>query len=818
MRVVKNHIKLGKLCLAVLALILIGGQAWGATLYVSKIGGEIKYRSAAWPDADNGTVPSPNDLQAVVDASSGNDVIILSGGAVGGAGVSYLGAELDSDSAMVLNKALNFRGCKSTDLGYAEHGGLVTLDGNGAAATLLSLNIAASTIENFKVGNVSSAAQYHSVLVNIAGCTIQDIFSFNALGANSGGIAFNKATTILNVKVENCNQGFRTDGGYESSAYNCRIYNCAIGLYAKDASTVLNFNNGSVIGCNAAASAITAATTIINLKNSIVIATSGLATLPLYENGGVITANNCILLPHATVPKTYYDFSTIEGYDTCIYDLPGLTSYRFGDSEHGLKCAYHLDDVNSIDDTVAAVGVAQVGQVLGVAVTATTATSISADQKASLVTLINAGHEVLWHGRTHNSLDSVLAFKLKTVAVGETANFIVTGTTMAEQVQIDSSDNDNDCTISITSDMTMTALATAVNTAVGAGVYTFTQDNPGRMARTLANGTTAISNVDAQISSDETRMLSDEVGYAITLLNAAVNGAAGDGTAAKTWAVEVGAYPNNDRTAASDAALLAAGLSACRADTAISRGSTSLNIMALPQIGIDYFAANDAVSQENFDRSAKAFASLSLVTGLPIVFWAHGTEIDAALTTTYHTKALLALKNAGFNVVSLKTLSDDYKSRWTDSSDHLAYTRSDTDSGDMRLVAGSPAIGSGVLITGLHDQASAAKDYAGTDVTWGPSIGAYQPTGAAPIWANLNGDKLLRASQAVTITGDHSAETIDLSNAVNTGVLTITGQFKLGKIISNAAVSFVGTPGSRITGAIELGDNVKMSAIPIVHE
>lgn len=135
------------------------------------------------------------------------------------------------------------------------------------------------------------------------------------------------------------------------------------------------------------------------------------------------------------------------------------------------------------------------------------------------------------------------------------------------------------------------------------------------------------------------------------------------------------------------------------------------------------------------------------------------------------------------------------------------------------LQSGSPASGAGVLITGLQDQASAAKDFAGVDVIWGPSIGAYHPTGAAPIWAGLNGAKLLRASQAVTITGDHSAETLDLSNAVNTGTLTISAPtgLNVGKIISNADVLIVGS-NVVITAPIELGDNVKMHGFRAVHQ
>ena len=50
----------------------------------------------------------------------------------------------------------------------------------------------------------------------------------------------------------------------------------------------------------------------------------------------------------------------------------------------------------------------------------------------------------------------------------------------------------------------------------------------------------------------------------------------------------------------------------------------------------------------------------------------------------------------------------------------------------------SPAIGSGVLITGLHDQATPTTDYAGTAVTWGPSIGAYQPTNWNAIYFDKN--------------------------------------------------------------------------------
>ena len=134
---------------------------------------------------------------------------------------------------------------------------------------------------------------------------------------------------------------------------------------------------------------------------------------------------------------------------------------------------------------------------------------------------------------------------------------------------------------------------------------------------------------------------------------------------------------------------------------------------------------------------------------------------------------------------------------------------------NFSLQSTSPAAGSGVLITGYHDQATPATDFAGVDVTWGPSIGAYQPTGSTPTWSNLHGLKLLRASQAVTITGDHSAEIFNLSDPVNTGTLTVTGGLP-GKIIGNAAVTIKGV-GQQITTPIELGDNVKMQGFRFTH-
>lgn len=67
----------------------------------------------------------------------------------------------------------------------------------------------------------------------------------------------------------------------------------------------------------------------------------------------------------------------------------------------------------------------------------------------------------------------------------------------------------------------------------------------------------------------------------------------------------------------------------------------------------------------------------------------------------------------------------------TGSGGELVYTRAWTDQSNYRLLPNSPAIGAGVAITGVHDQAAPATDADGAIVHFlPPSIGAYEPQGA----------------------------------------------------------------------------------------
>ena len=68
----------------------------------------------------------------------------------------------------------------------------------------------------------------------------------------------------------------------------------------------------------------------------------------------------------------------------------------------------------------------------------------------------------------------------------------------------------------------------------------------------------------------------------------------------------------------------------------------------------------------------------------------------------------------------------------------------------------------------------------------------------------------------VTINGDFSAATLDLSAVGETGTIYITGAFKLGKLIGKSGLSLVGRSAT-ITGPIEFGNNAKLLSTQIVH-
>ena len=711
-----------KIVLFLLVLFCAGSakSAWGATWYAWKSGENgcpscaqaLCFSSTPW----GGTPTASTDLHDIINHASVaiDDIIILDGGS---AGESYTGTLIDSDTQMAFNKVVTLRGCISTDTSSSGHTGAVVIDANNINTTPIVFNKAA-TLAYLTVEDTDLTGQYS--LVSIAAGGAGAILDHVTLRDSQRGI-----TVAGNV-------AFRYGEAREMGAYAAVIsagtMSCQTSLIHDNNSGIYTSGTGVFSGFNVnftnnqtAAITVTAGTSTctncIEINNG-----EDVGSTPFYENGGQIQADNCLWLPNGKNPSTYDNYSGLAGANR-ISNLPEWVEYEYDNVP--AYCAYVLDDSASIDDWNGAISVAQSDQSIGIAATVydTADTSLSAQQKTYLVDGINAGHEVLWHGRSHCSLDDFKAFDIQHTGGPGAAALTVSGEgTYANSLVIDSLDDNDDVAVVITEGMSITELETAINAqALHDYSFTYTAEQGARYARTIENQTASVvpTATSIEIDVDETRMLEDEIAWAKTDLESEIHSNAAEGSIAKTYSIVSAVYPDNSRTANSDAKLLAESFLGARAYRTIDYNSESEDIFNLPQRMITYFAVDDTESQSSFDLSAKSFYAQVKQTGMPLIFWAHGTELNATLTQSYHEKALLALKNAGFQVVALSDIAQWYNANWT-TADDITYTRTfNYTGGDFHILAGGYGIDAGT-------STSLTTDLAGNPIYGLPDIGAYE--------------------------------------------------------------------------------------------
>ena len=153
----------------------------------------------------------------------------------------------------------------------------------------------------------------------------------------------------------------------------------------------------------------------------------------------------------------------------------------------------------------------------------------------------------------------------------------------------------------------------------------------------------------------------------------------------------------------------------------------------------------------------------------------------------------------------------------TDGGGNLTFDPLFVSASDFHLQAASPVINKGSAIAGFNDQATAAVDFDGVSVIRGPEMGAYQYAADYNVLRSaISSAQFIRTPATISILGDNSALTLDLSNAASTGSIPVTGPLQVAKIISNANVNLVGN-GARIIGPTELGNNVKLSGFYLGH-
>ena len=798
-KLVRKHIKLGKLAL-VLSLLLIGGQAWGAsiTLYVSPSGNTAN-TGLSWAQAK----AEPNQATSLGAAT-------VPTGTGYGEGHTYYIAPGVYASGFDMTSDNN---AGATIIGTLAHGSTA----EGVAENIIIGTIIAKTNLTAKHLNLVNTGASYAITIgtsrSMVGVDIEIIDSAG-YGIQCGGSA---VCTFSNLKIKNAVNMCLVQNG--TLTVNGGIFenNRARVVMAENGTAILNNvdfigNDVEVVNIVSWANAATAVT----LNNPILVANSaanrGKYILDNQKSGATLAVNNGLWHPNPRViDRSTTDYrtraATING--SSISKSPQFVS----PNKTGILVIGVDDDASIAVAEALGVKLKNAGMKLSYAVDENAATGNN--NWARIAAIANDGHEILSHTRSHSKLTDLTGITL-TFDPGASGATTATAAYNATTHVLSTVSDVGACSFTkSTSGLKISDIVTWINALGGCGGGGTWTAAGGTWTAMLANSIAEKGATDCFSASpavayplDATAFYADEITTSKTSIASKIIAAGGPAGYTVTGFVHPGDFSDDTVRAA----VQAAGYIGSRGDYA---GNWNMST------GVKLFYVGDSlvdstITHTNVEANISSLCELlNYVGGITFLY----THSFATVTETDWDTIISVIQESGTMVMTFSQAVQWMIDNGIESGSGATTTMTVTQASaaNLRLAKSSPAIGSGVLITGYHDQATPATDYAGTPVTWGPPIGAYQPTGTAPIWAGLNGAKLIRSSQAVTITGDHSAETLDLSNAINAGQLTVSGTFSLGKIIGNASVPIVGS-NARITGPLELGDNVKMHGFSFVHE
>jgi hypothetical protein len=291
-----------KLLLTIISLFYLVPSGWAATIYVvdgtANPGTKVCYKSGSWPAAACADGTDNSTIEAAYTAAGTGGSVIISGGALGGAGIVYTDTQLDVDNS-IHDTANNVtvRGCKTTDTGYATHGGPVTIQST-TNHVFLYYDYPTATIENLKVvGPATKWAVYgaNTLLLNDVN-----------ISASGMGLFFGGSGSIINrLKLDSAagEYSVRLQGG---STINYSIFDglgTPLALFTGN-HTFNNciFTGGKNSGAYSASLMITdsgyAGATVINNGLMTANAIDGYIDQYVIDNtsGGTITLNNPLFI------------------------------------------------------------------------------------------------------------------------------------------------------------------------------------------------------------------------------------------------------------------------------------------------------------------------------------------------------------------------------------------------------------------------------------------------------------------------------------------------------------------------------------------
>lgn len=706
MKLVNFHIKVG--VIALLGLLTFG-QAWGETYYVWKNGqtgqaacaaSVVCYSATGWEDASPTGV---GDLEAVVEVATvgTGDIVLISGGPVGGVGITYTGTEIDSDSTLGVDEAVAYIGApRPTDTGYALHGGVVTLNNNDVGA--------ATGVIRPEVHCGAAGA-----------CIIGRLTLLNGPAGSYGAYTSGNNWQFDDLTVTDVERGIGVIGATGVVINRPAIYGTTYPIYSTAACTI---NYGYVYG-NSNTVWINGGNTIINnvnfigntleaitstgisspvINNSIFVANVGgnAAKFPINEGGtGEIICNDCLVLPN---PGALANLSTgTVTFNNPVYKMPLFTR-----GNRPAIAIFGVDDYTSLAyfrDTVAP-------KLKSYGWGGTFALNYSAALAdwSDLIALSSAGHTIAGHAATYvNLMTSRTGLSMTYAGAAAAADCAVTDSG-GDYATVFSCVNDAETVISLNlalaANDTLDEVVAVVNSGTVTHGYTAAKRNTD-FGNAVASKylTTQSQNVKAGAKNydlADARVINGEIRDVKAWIES------GLGTTINGWVC-----PGNASDTTIRAGLLAKGFTGARGDGTTSTNlMESINIFNITPVSLFSMFGNDADPQ-NTANKVESYVGSTMeylkYTGGVKFFYAHTT---AELSAAGWDAVLAEVAKSGVMVMTLDAAVAYLKtydpSADLATADNLTYTRTMVNNPDYRLRAGSPAIDAGTPITGPHTAGS----------------------------------------------------------------------------------------------------------------
>lgn len=714
-------------------------SVYAATYYVSKISSTFRYKSGTWPIATD-TACSPNDIDGCLTTIGTGNTLILDGGSTG---ITYTNTEIDADGGLSIVGTQTLRGPISTDPDFANHGGIVTLDGTGGSAVIVTFgngdnnsilsnltitNQTAQAIDlSGTLGNELTGVQINDIIINGG---VQGIIFNNYAGTIASPIVLNRIKIINTTSPTYGITHNSTNGNvifnylwYENNAGPITFGN-KIGTYTLNNPFFIG-NPGRVFYGGAGTAAISA-----TINNGMVVGngytSSTTKTFVNSNSNFTITVNNSNILPNPISPASVTWDTIIESNN--IYRVPMFKSHRRSNAVVSIV----IDDLNSLSDfadfLVPILGNFKASIAIGTK-------NVLPANYTTLAGLINAGYDVLLHSDSHARLTDLNGPVIQYVGAGSACTVTVNAAGTLLTTTVTGGGGGEDLSIDLTN-----ANYDRINEICayidGLAAYTCT-NNPNN----YYTKSTSLQTVTAQaIKAATYTMFLDGAAatgryYVNEITNAKATLEAGILNAGLVWTARAFIHPQDYANALTKTAVINAGLLGSRSD--YTSGAT--NIYNLDVTNIRSFQASarfgttDTITEAALRRNIAAWVEWLGYTGGIGVIYGHTMHAGDYLYNENIEDWTIIIDELAKSGITVKTLSQAISDIRTGADHNIGNvyyscaTETDSciaDSSNYHLQSASPAINTGVNV-GL------SSDYEGNPIVGLPDIGAYEYQSAA---------------------------------------------------------------------------------------